>query len=401
MRNIRLFITILVLSVSTTAYAADFVCMSDVPKKNWTHKEQKNIDLFWNDTLVYLDEYVKALETPTGKCVDSAEAVLATYSSSTGKPETVCIARVRDVELNIKHIKAILAEPDKAKLCFDPQSNNSNGWAVLYTPSRELQKISPVAEWLNRPIAVDYFEKIKDSEIREAGLKVNQNFIEITSKTDSSAHFKRDITIKGLPHLWSSVGWLPFYSENPKAWNKSLRGGYLYAEVMGPWGNLRVDTIDKEIVGAEVGMTVQLSNTSYPVHFHHPQEIYMNLTTPDHPKQNRFMALSYDNDQFKVEPGKDGYKVRVNGDGKWEYWYMNADPVNNWLLYLDRNALHAFYAGDKQNLNYRNTGWVNVWARTTVRDNDQNTRLSTPDDNEVKEIIPSTSVTADTKKWKP
>ena len=59
-----------------------------------------------------------------------------------------------------------------------------------------------------------------------------------------------------------------------------FRGGYLYAELMGPWGNLRIEEIDGEKVGAEIGMTVQLFNTSYPFHYHHPQEIYMTLTKP-------------------------------------------------------------------------------------------------------------------------
>ena len=47
---------------------------------------------------------------------------------------------------------------------------------------------------------------------------------------------------------------------------------------MGPWGKLRFKEIDGETVGAEIGMTVQLFNTSHSCHFHHPQEICIPLT---------------------------------------------------------------------------------------------------------------------------
>ena len=45
---------------------------------------------------------------------------------------------------------------------------------------------------------------------------------------------------------------------------------------MGPWGLLRIKEIDGELVGAEIGMTIQLESF-YPYHFHHSQEIYMNI----------------------------------------------------------------------------------------------------------------------------
>ncbi|WP_421899462.1 dimethylsulfonioproprionate lyase family protein [Maridesulfovibrio sp.] len=386
--------------IGSAAFAAEFVCL-DVPEKKWSKEEQRNIDLFWNDTLAYLEAYVKALETPTGKCLDSAEAVVSTYNSETGKPETECITKKRDVELMIKHVKAVLAEPEKAKRCFDPQLSHSNGWTKLFTPNRELQNSSPVSKWLNRPVATDYFEKTKDPEIKKAGLELNKNFVEIASNTDSSAHFGRDITIKGLPHLWSSVGWIPFYAESEKAWNKDIRGGYLYAEIMGPWGNLRIDTIDGETVGSEIGMTAQLNNSSYPVHFHHPQEIYMTLTTPEHPKQNQFLLLDWDSDQFQATRAEDGFDVEVKGESKWEDWYMSADPKDNWLIYLERNALHAFYAGDEKNADLENSGWVSVWARTTARDNNQTTQISVPADKNTKRIVPATHVHAHTKRWEP
>ncbi|MCG8530831.1 MAG: dimethylsulfonioproprionate lyase family protein [Desulfovibrionales bacterium] len=385
----------------TSAFAAEFVCFKDVPTKTWSKEEQKNIDLFWDETLVYLEEYINAIKTPTGMCVNSAEAVVSTYNPKTKTYETECIIKKRDVELMVKHVRAILAEPEKAKKCFDPQLSSDIGWSKIYTPSRELQNLSPVSKWINRPIAVDYYEKMKDPEIKEAGIKLNKNFVEITKKTDSSYHFNRDITIKGLPNLWASVGWIPFYAENEKAWNKFFRGGYLYAEVMGPWGNLRVDTIDGEKVDAEIGMTVQINNSSYPVHFHHPQEIYMTLTVPAHEGQNKFFAMDWDSQHFPVQPTKDGFDVALNAGENWEELYLDGDPDKFWLLYLERNALHAFFAADPENAKLENTGWVSTWARTTSRDNEQTTRLSVPVDKNTKRIMPYTPVTAHTRNWKP
>lgn len=48
--------------------------------------------------------------------------------------------RYRDIELLAKHLRAVQAEPDKAKKCFDPQK--SYGAFPLYTPSAEVQALS-------------------------------------------------------------------------------------------------------------------------------------------------------------------------------------------------------------------------------------------------------------------
>ena len=237
--------------------------------------EQKLVDQFWEETLAYLDAYVDVLTTPTGRCKDSAEATIQSFDAATGEKQSRCILKYRDMELLAKHLQAVLAEPDKAKACFDPQKNYAE--FQLYTPNEKLQSMSPVSQWIDRPLLTDYFETM-GGPIGEAGLKLNENFVEIASKTDARAHWARDVSINGLANLWASVGWIPFYAENEDARNDRFRGSYLYAEVMGPWGNLRIAEIDGEPVGAEIGMTVQLFNSSYPYHFHHPQEVYMTLT---------------------------------------------------------------------------------------------------------------------------
>lgn len=382
------------------AQAANFQCQDDVKPPQYTAEEQQLVDQFWDEALVYLREYLQVLETPTGQCKDSAEATIQTYLSATQKKQTRCILKYRDMELIAKHLKAILAEPDKAKACFDPQKNYKE--FALYTPSQEVRNLSAVSKWLDRPLLTDYYQKM-GGPIGKAGLELNENFLAVTSRTDTTPHWKNDVSIKGLPTLWSSVGWIPFYAENPDAGGDRFRGGYLYAELMGPWGNLRIDEIDGEKVGAEIGMTVQLFNTSYPYHYHHPQEIYMTLTKPQCIDQNQYMVLHWDSDQFKQERSEKGWTVAIDGSkGKWKKWFANQDSNKEWLTYFERNAIHAFYAIEGCNQTIKNSGLVTVWARSTSRDNEQSTRLCRPADSGkgAKTMLPGDKAVCDLHDWK-
>lgn len=383
------------------AQAAEFRCQDDVILPQYTAEEQQFIDQFWDEALAYLREYLRVLETPTGQCKNSAEATIQTYLSATQKKQSRCILKYRDVELVAKHLKAILAEPDKAKACFDPQKNYKE--FTLYTPSREVQNLSATSKWLDRPLLTDYYRKI-DGPIAKAGLELNENFLAVTSRTDTTMHWKQDISIKGLPTLWSAVGWIPFYAENLDAGSDRFRGGYLYAELMGPWGNLRIEEIDGEKVGAEIGMTVQLFNTFYPYHYHHPQEIYMTLTKPQCINQNQYMVLHWDSDQFKQERTEKGWTVEIDGSkDKWKKWFVDQDSNKEWLTYFERNAIHAFNATEGCNQTIKNSGLVTVWARSTSRDNEQSTRLchfAADRGKQTKNMLPANKVICDLHNWK-
>ena len=215
------------------AQAAEFVCQEDVPEPSYGPEEQRLVDQFWAESLVYLGQYLKTLETPTGQCLGSAQATVQTYSSKTGEAQTRCILTYRDMELMARHLRAIVAEPDKAKACFDPQNNYDS--FTLYTPSREVQALSPVARWLDRPLLTDYYREMGGA-IGEAGLELNENFVAVTSRTDTTAHWTRDVSINGLPTLWSSVGWVPFYAENPAGPAPEVAGlaGGLHVPMPGP-----------------------------------------------------------------------------------------------------------------------------------------------------------------------
>ena len=110
------------------AQAAEFVCQQDVPEPSYGPQEQRLVDQFWAESLVYLGQYLKTLETPTGQCKDSAEATVQTYSSKTGEAQTRCIMKYRDMELMAKHLRAILAEPDKADEIWHGSKTPLTSW---------------------------------------------------------------------------------------------------------------------------------------------------------------------------------------------------------------------------------------------------------------------------------
>lgn len=401
MRTLLVGAAVMIGLSSTNAEAAVFKCQDNVPHPSYSADEKKLVDQFWKETLAYLDAYLDVLKTPTGACKDSAEATIQTFDAATGGKQSRCILKYRDMELMAKHLQAILAEPEKAKACFDPQKNYTE--FQLYTPNAKLQSMSPVSRWIGRPLLTEYFAKMS-GPVGKAGLELNENFIEVVTKTDTQAHWKRDVSINGLPNLWASVGWIPFYAENENARNDRFRGGYLYAEVMGPWGNLRIAEIDGESVGSEIGMTAQLFNSSYPFHYHHPQEIYMTLTKPQCVDQNKYMVINWDSDALRQERVEGGWSVTVDGsDGAWKTWFKDQNPTKEWLAYFERNAIHAFHLKEGCNASIDNSGLVTVWARSTARDNQQSTRLCRPADGEphINDMMPWTKAVCDLKDWTP
>jgi len=112
---------------------------------------------------------------------------------------------------------------------------------------------------------------------------------------------------------------------------------------MGPWGNLRVAKIDNEVVQAEIGMTVQLTNTSYPFHYHTSQEIYMRLTKPKCAADNRYMVMDWKNDEFTYHKTDDNQVVSIDGkDNRWQKWFIQQNNRDQWLAYIGSNFIHAF-----------------------------------------------------------
>lgn len=368
----RWLLCFLGLASSASSPAANFVCQADVSHPSYTVAEQQRVDRYWSEVVVYLREYLHTLQTPSGNCARSAEATVQTYESRAAGKEFRCILDAPDMALLAKQVAAVVAEPDKAKACFDVQSHFPQ--PRLFTPSAAVRAYSPVSAWIHRPLLTDYYRGIGGA-VGKAGIDFANAFLEATSQPAPTAHWRTDVSMRGLPTLWSSVGWIPMYAENPSAGSSRFRGGYAYAEVMGPWGALRIQTIDGESVGAEIGMTVQMAGTFYPFHFHQPQESYITLSEPHCDAQYQGMILAFDSDQLHRSKTAEGWQILVDGSGNhWKDWFKSQDGERSWLTYSDRNSVHSFYArrcsapGPKNAL-------VAVWARSTARDHEQSTRL--------------------------
>ena len=346
--------------------AADFACDEDIAAQSFTAAEQVHVDLLWDQTLSYLAGFHGTLMQPAG-CLDSASSIIETSEPAASE----CIARYRDVELAVKHLDWILDNPDAAKTCFDPQKTYET--MALYTPSPAIQAASAASAWLDRPLLGDFYAA-KGGAIGAAGQELARDFAAILAQSVMPSGAGRDVTYNALPDLWSSVGWLPFYADNAAALNPRFRGGYAYAEVMGPWGMLRIAEIGGEPVGLELGMTIQLGDTFYPYHYHHPQEIYITLSPTAQEEQNQFMVMHWDNPELEQERHDSQWAVSVSNPGRaMDQWFRQQSPGGNWLSYFERNAIHSFHVG--KGTDDAPGGLVTIWARTTARDNNQTTRI--------------------------
>lgn len=281
-----------------------------------------------------------------------------------------CVTKYQDVQKVIKHIDKVLKEPEAARACFDTQKHYDA--FPLYSANDDVKVKSEVAAWLNRPTLTDFYEQ-KSGALKNAGLALANDFWTILQQSTMPDYLETDISAKNLPDLWAGVGWLPFYADSEKAHNVRFRGGYAYAEVMGPWGLLRIKSIDGEPVGAEIGMTIQLNDTFYPYHYHHPQEFYMPLTSASCGDEHQFFVAHEDSKLFEHGPDEDGLYIDADPAVDIPAWFIPQSPNGNNFTYFERNAIHAFHVAE--GCGAAPSGLVSVWGRTTARDNEQSTRL--------------------------
>ena len=75
-------------------------------------------------------------------------------------------------------------------------------------------------------------------------MKANKNFLSILKDIDPNPELQK-MSYLGLTDLWSSVGWVPMYANRSSALNSRFRGDYSYAEVVGPWGLLKLNRLTK------------------------------------------------------------------------------------------------------------------------------------------------------------
>lgn len=196
------------------------------------------------------------------------------------------------------------------------------------------------------------------------------------------AVFPYDISAKALPNLWAAAGWFPMYAEESKRNDKNfnnIRGGYAYAEIFGHWGLLRIDEINGEKVGAEVGMTVQSVDTLYPFHNHAISEMYYNMRVPACTNQFKTMAVREDSPLVKTVKEDDTMR-RVQfdeGQHNSQTMWLSASAEQDPLMYFHQNTIHAFDIDGSCEAKPEERAIVSVWARSNAHDkrNDYGTTL--------------------------
>ena len=348
----------------------DIDCKCLEKEVKYSKNEQKYIDILWEESLKYLEAYAVALTTsPEGsKCINSDEA---TYETVDGFKK-MCVMDRRDMQLLVKHIYQIIHNPNQAKKCFAARENVD--W--IYSPGGELESKSEVAQWLKRTTFKEFFNtKVTDPEVKAYGNSFTENFYKMVTgdAVKTPINFPYDVSARSLPNLWASVGWFPMYaeeSERNKRNFKNTRAGYAYAEILGHWGLLRIDEINGEKVGAEVGMTVQAVNTLYPYHNHAISELYYTMRQPA--CVDEFKTFAVRDNHTRVETISETKDERViqfdagapNEFAMWASSSYDRDP----LVYFHENTIHAFEIDGNCESNPAETALVTVWARSDANE---------------------------------
>ena len=344
----------------------DIDCKCLEKEVKYSKEEQKYIDILWEESLKYLEAYVTALTTsPEGSnCLQSD---VATYETVDGFKK-MCVMDRRDMQLLVKHIYQILHNPDEAKKCF--AAREEVDW--IYSPGGELEAKSEVAQWLKRTTFEEFFDtKVTNEEVKAYGKAFTDNFYKMVTDeaVQTPPNFPYDISARSLPNLWASVGWFPMYAEESER-NKrnfmNVRGGYAYAEILGHWGLLRIDEINGEKVGAEVGMVVQAVNTLYPYHNHAISELYYTMREPA--CVNQFLTFAVRESNHHVVTVSEDQEERViqfdagmpNEHTMWASSANDREP----LVYFHENTIHAFEVDGDCEENPAESALVTIWARS-------------------------------------
>jgi hypothetical protein len=355
---------------------AEFKCLPTVNK--YSKEEQKYIDILWDETLKYLNAYAIALTNSSqSNCLNSDEAM---YDTSNGIKK-MCIMDREDMKLMVKNIYQVVNNPNKAKMCFSAREDVN--W--IFSPGKELEDKSPVAKWLKRTTFEDFFNKqVTNTEVRKLGLEFTKNFYKMVTGDEVKMPlvFPYDISANALPNLWAAAGWFPMYAQESKRNDKNflnIRGGYAYAEIFGHWGLLRIDEINGQKVGAEVGMTVQSVNTFYPYHNHAISEIYYNMRVPACVKEFKNFAIREDSTLLKtVEVTDKMRKVQFDsGQAHENEMWIDSAYNKDSLMYFHQNTIHAFEVDGNCEAKPEERAIVSVWARSNADDkrNDYGTTL--------------------------
>lgn len=355
---------------------AEFKCLEKEVKHS--KEDQKYIDILWDESLQYLNAYAVALTTSTSdNCRQSDEAIWETVDGV----KKMCIMDQRDMQIMVKHIWQVVHNADEAKKCFSARTDVD----FIYNTGGELEANSPVAQHFKRESFETFFAtKVEDPRIKALGENLTKNFYNMVTGDEIKlpANFPYDISAHALPNLWAAAGWFPMYAPDGERNNKNhytCRGGYAYAEIFGHWGLLRVDEINGEKVGAEIGMTVQAVDSEYPFHNHGTSEIYYAMRAPACLDQFQSFTMRESSPRITVISENDKERViefDTNVHEEYRDWATTAYNHQP-LQYFHQNTIHAFELRGDCEATPEERALVAVWARSNAHDtrNDYGTTL--------------------------
>ena len=354
---------------SSRVLNAQITC-SGVPRESrqLTQEESKYRDLVWEEAMVYLRNIAVAATTTDRYCRNSDIAVFETGRQDASKPRSMCLMDREDSREMINNIYAIISNQIESKKCFSLNKESQD----VFSPGGLLLSQSKAALSLERKTLSQFFKDLQIPDVREHGLVVAENFSGIVTgdKIQTPSAFPSDISANSLPNLWASVGWIPMYAKEDSRFHNnqpSARGGFVYAEVLGSTGLIRIKSINGMPMRSEIGMTVQKLDSFYTFHTHDATEIYYNLKKPSCDKQIEVFAMREGNLLLKTVQENDHYRIVEFDAGlpsiKDNFW-MSASPVGRDLTYFHENTIHALKLSSECSRNPEKSGAVAVWSRT-------------------------------------
>ena len=284
----------------------------------------------------------------------------------------MCLMDRQDTRNMANQIYAILENQDAAKKCFSLNKDEGD----VYNPGGQIVAKSQPAQSQKRRSLQDFFEDLKIEEVRDHGLLLADHFSEIITGADiiSPRSFPSDVSARALPNLWASVGWIPMYAKKEgrfKTNQSSARGGFVYAEVLGSTGLLRIKEINGEAVKAEIGMTVQKLDSFYTYHTHNATEIYYSIKTPSCRDEVQVFMMREGNPLVKTVKQADNYRI-IEFDASSpqikDHFWLESSPLSHDLTYYHENTIHALKVSDKCSKNPKKSGAVAIWARPSGSD---------------------------------
>ena len=333
-----------------------------------TQEESEYRDLVWEEAMVYLRNLAIAATTTDRYCRNSDIAIFATGQQDSSKPRNMCLMDREDSREMVNNIYAIINNQVESKKCFDLNKKSQD----VFSPGGFLSSQSQPALSQERKTLSEFFQNLEIPVVREHGLVVADNFSDIVTgdQIQSPSAFPSDISANTLPNLWASVGWIPMYAKEDGRFHNnqpSARGGFVYAEVLGSTGLIRIKSINGNPMRSEIGMTVQKLDSFYTFHTHDATEIYYNLKKPSCDEQVEVFAMREGNPLLKTISENEHYRIVEFDAGspsiKDNFW-MSASPVGYDLTYFHENTIHALKLSSECSKIPNQSGAVAVWART-------------------------------------